>query len=353
MLALAASWTSPKVTDRSLTGTVIDSGDGVTHVIPVAEGYVIGSSIKSIPIAGRDITYFVQSLLRDRGEPDSSLKTAQEIKENYCYVSPNIVKEFSKYDRDRSYFLKHPVIQPGGRQVTVDVGYERFLAPEIFFNPEIYSSDFLTPLPVVVDQVIQSSPIDVRRGLYKNIVLSGGSTLYKDFGRRLQRDIKQLVDERIRQSELRSGGAKSGGLEVQVITHKRQRHGPWFGGSLLGQTPEFRSYCHTKAEVCLLLCCFPPDATLFGFLLTRWYSTKNTVLELSGDLPCWVVPVVLKGGVSHEFGSFAGQQWWCECERRAWCLCGYICGRQTNAGRERKQAESSLFHPSRERCRVV
>ncbi len=52
-----------------------------------------------------------------------------------------------------------------------------------------------------------------------------------------------------RASEVRSGGAKSGGLEVQVITHKRQRHGPWFGGSLLGQTPEFRSYCHTKAEV--------------------------------------------------------------------------------------------------------
>ena len=36
--------------------------------IPVAEGYVIGSSIKHIPIAGRDITYFVQQLLRDRGE---------------------------------------------------------------------------------------------------------------------------------------------------------------------------------------------------------------------------------------------------------------------------------------------
>jgi len=81
------------------------------------------------------------------------------------------------------------------------------------------------------------------------LVCYSGSTLYKDFGRRLQRDIKQLVDARIRASEVRSGGAKSGGLEVQVITHKRQRYGPWFGGSLLGQTPEFRSYCHTKAEV--------------------------------------------------------------------------------------------------------
>src|SRR3984885_15289692 len=133
------------------------------------------------------------------------------------------------------------------QQYSIDVGYERFLIPEVFFNPEIYSSDFLTPLPIVVDGVIQSSPIDVRRGLYKNIVLSGGSTLYKDFGRRLQRDIRHLVDARIRASEAKSGGARSGGLEVQVISHKRQRHGPWFGGSLLGQTPEFRSYCHTKA----------------------------------------------------------------------------------------------------------
>jgi len=49
----------------------------------------------------------------------------------------------------------------------VDVGFERFLAPEIFFNPEIASSDYLTPLPDVVDTVVQTSPIDVRRGLYK------------------------------------------------------------------------------------------------------------------------------------------------------------------------------------------
>ena len=53
------------------------------------------------------------------------------------------------------------------QKYSIDVGYERFLAPEIFFNPEIYSSDFLDPLPEVVDNVIQQSPIDVRRGLYK------------------------------------------------------------------------------------------------------------------------------------------------------------------------------------------
>ena len=303
VLALAASWTSSKVSDRSLTGIVVDSGDGVTHVIPVAEGYVIGSSIKSIPIAGRDITYFVQSLLRDRGESDSSLKTAERVKEEYCYVCPDMVKEFAKFDKEPNRFLKHTVTQPNGKTSIVDVGYERFLAPEIFFNPEIWSSDFLTPLPTVVDGVIQQSPIDVRRGLYKNIVLSGGSTLYRDFGRRLQRDIKHMVDDRIRASEARSGGARSGGLEVQVISHKRQRHGPWFGGSLLGQTPEFRSYCHTKAEYDEIgpsKSSIPTFMTIESSLSHKQdegpchFSLTETLQALCEGLHCWVDQAVLE-----------------------------------------------------------
>lgn len=107
VLALAASWSSNRVTDRTLTGTVIDSGDGVTHVIPCAEGYVIGSAIKHIPIAGRDITQFVLNLMRERGEmasvpPEDHLKVAGKVKENYSYVCQDIVKEFRKYDLEPS-----------------------------------------------------------------------------------------------------------------------------------------------------------------------------------------------------------------------------------------------------------
>jgi actin-related protein 3 len=247
VLALAASWTSSKVVGQPLTGTVIDSGDGVTHVIPVAEGYVIGSAIKNIPIAGRDITYFIQSMLRDRNEADTSLKTAERIKEEHCYVCPDILQEFKRFDSDPERFQKYLVDQGLGRRASVDIGYERFLAPEIFFNPEILSSDYLTPLPTVIDSVVQGCPLDVRKGLYRNIVLSGGSTMFRDFGRRLQRDIRQLVDARIRRSEELSG-AKSSGLEVQVVSHKRQRNAVWFGGSLLAQTAEFRNYCHTKQD---------------------------------------------------------------------------------------------------------
>jgi len=204
VLALAASWTSKQVTQKTLTGTVIDSGDGVTHVIPVAEGYVIGSSIKHIPLAGRTISQFIQQLHRERGEnipAAQQLDIAKRIKELYSYVCPDLVREFTKYDTERDQWFK---TYTGVNDVTkqefiVDVGYERFLGPEIFFNPEIFSSDFLTPLPEVVDTCVQSCPIDTRRGLYKNIVLSGGSTMFKDFGRRLQRDVKKFV--KIRQKK--------------------------------------------------------------------------------------------------------------------------------------------------------
>ncbi|KAJ2443919.1 Arp2/3 complex subunit, actin nucleation center, partial [Coemansia sp. RSA 2337] len=132
---------------------------------------------------------------------------------------------------------------------TIDVGYERFLAPEIFFNPELVSSNFLTPLPEVVDTCIQVSPIDTRRGLYSNIVLSGGSTMFKDFGKRLQRDIKRLVDGRVKKSEELSGGRlQAKPIDVNVVAHKKQRHAVWFGGSIMACTDQFYQFSHTKAE---------------------------------------------------------------------------------------------------------
>jgi actin-related protein 3 len=94
-----------------------------TVLFAQAEGYVIGSSIKSIPIAGRDISKFVQQLLRERGEtgipPEDSLYVAETIKEQYSYVCPDIVKEFQKYEQEPDkYFKKYE----GIHSVTGKVG---------------------------------------------------------------------------------------------------------------------------------------------------------------------------------------------------------------------------------------
>jgi actin-related protein 3 len=131
----------------------------------------------------------------------------------------------------------------------IDVGYERFLGPEIFFHPEFANPDFTVPISEKVDHVVQNCPIDVRRGLYNNIVLSGGSTMFKDFGRRLERDLRRSVDARLRITEELSGGRiKPKPIDVNVISHQMQRYAVWFGGSMLASTPEFYQVCHTKAQ---------------------------------------------------------------------------------------------------------
>ncbi|CAI5439372.1 unnamed protein product [Caenorhabditis angaria] len=254
VLALTASWQSRAANERSLTGLVIDSGDGVTHCIPVADGYVIGSCIKHIPIAGRDITYFIQNLLREREHAipaEQSYEVAKTIKERYCYVCPDVMKEFVKYDTDAEKWLKtyDGINNITKKPFSVDIGYERFLGPEIFFHPEFCNPDFTTPISDTVDNLIQQCPIDVRRGLYENIVLSGGSTMFKDFARKLQRDVKRLSDARLQSSEALSGGRlKPKPIDVQVISHKMQRYAVWFGGSMLASTAEFYQVSHTKAE---------------------------------------------------------------------------------------------------------
>jgi actin-related protein 3 len=248
VLALQASWGSNKARQAGvaglLTGTVVDSGDGVTHVIPVVEGYVIGSAIRHIPLAGRDITEFVSRMLRDREPslpPEEAFQVAQRIKEKHGYVCQNLAKEFAKYDGNMAKYIeqhegKHPRT---GAPYKIDLGYEKFLGPELFFNPEVFSSEFATPLPQVVDQVVQQCPIDTRRDLYRNIVLSGGSTMFKHFSKRLQEDLKGIVDKRI------TAGKQ---VDVNVISHNWQRYAVFTGASVAAVSPGFEQVCISKKD---------------------------------------------------------------------------------------------------------
>ena len=183
-----------------MTGTVIDAGDGVTHVFPVCDGYVISSCVKHIPLAGRDITAFTLQSLRDRGETfvaGDGNEIAAKIKEKYGYVCKDVLKEFNSYDKKTTDEATGQLVQSNkfkkfvhktinGNMVDIDVGYERFLGPEMFFHPEFVHRDFLRPLGEVVDDAIQSCPIEYRVKLYENVVLSGGSTLFKGFDTRLK-----------------------------------------------------------------------------------------------------------------------------------------------------------------------
>ena len=104
-----------------------------------------------------------------------------------------------KNDKDRKKFDKfiEGVDHHSKQPFSVSVGPERFLAPEMFFNPEIVDEKYRESVDELVDKVIQLCPIDVRRKLYSNIALSGGSTLFKGFNERLQSSVQRRVNDRL------------------------------------------------------------------------------------------------------------------------------------------------------------
>ena len=118
------------------------------------------------------------------------------------------------------------------------MGYEQFIAPELFFNPEILNPEYTTPLADLVDQTIMKCPVDVRRSLYGNIVTAGGSTKFKGFDKRLKRDLNRIVNARYESNISAVRKKLSGNLEVQgtkmevvVNSSKKKEIAAWLGGS--------------------------------------------------------------------------------------------------------------------------
>lgn len=230
-----------------LTGIVVDAGEGTTHAIPVVDGYVLGANIKSMPIAGRDITAIIQQLIRERGEdvpPELSMEVSRHIKEHYGYTANDLAAEFLAHERNPDKYVKtlRRTNRRTGKEFSVRVGYERFVGAELLFTPALCSGAAASSpsLPALVDAVVQACPIDTRRRLYGNVVLSGGTSTLRGFGGRLQRELMDLTAARL------PTNAKA--IEVSVVTHHLQRYASWFGGSVFANTPQALSAATTREQ---------------------------------------------------------------------------------------------------------
>ena len=119
--------------------------------------------------------------------------------------------------------------------------------PEMLFSPHKLTSIWDKPLDQVVDNCIQSCPIDVRRPLYSNIMLSGGTTMFNRFKTRLRVGIKNRVDERLSRYAEASGFTPTA-IDVNVEALPTQRFAVWFGASKLASMPDFYNAMHTRAD---------------------------------------------------------------------------------------------------------
>lgn len=151
-----------------MTGTVIDSGDGITHVFPICDGAVIPSAVQDIPLAGSDITNYIKDELKNRENMAAGdlNEIAQQVKERYGYVCSDLMKEFGRYDEKTKDAVTGKMVQQqkwfkhfthktlNGNMVSCDIGYERFMGPEMLFHPEFINKDFKDPIEVKVDTAI-------------------------------------------------------------------------------------------------------------------------------------------------------------------------------------------------------
>ncbi|KAF9083529.1 Actin-2 [Mortierella sp. GBA35] len=202
------------------TGVVLDSGDGVTHSVPVYEGFAIPHAIQRVDIAGRDVTEHLQLLLRKAGyhfHTTAEKEVVRIIKEKTCYLPLFPAKE--EKDAGAKY---EDFMLPDGN--VIKLGAERFRAPEIMFNPEIIGQEFPGIHQVVVDSISRSD-MDLRKSLYANIVLSGGSTLCKGFGDRLLLEVKKLALKDIK---------------IKISAPPERKYSTWIGGSILASLSTFK-----------------------------------------------------------------------------------------------------------------
>lgn len=178
-----------------LTGVVVDSGDGVTHICPVYEGYALPHLTRRLDIAGRDITRYLTNLLRLRGyafNHTADFETIRMLKEKLCYCAYNVKQE--QLLATETTYLTDTYTLPDGR--VIKLGGERFEATEALFQPHLINVEG-QGIAELLFSTIQSADMDIRTELYKHVVLSGGSTMYPGLPSRLEKELKQLYLDRV------------------------------------------------------------------------------------------------------------------------------------------------------------
>lgn len=209
------------------TGLVIDSGEGITQIVPLQNGIPLQRAMVELRIAGQDINRYLNRLLGGKGiylDSSGGQEIVRDIKHKLTYLAVDFERELEKAKKFPNEFEKEYVL-PDGQTITLTE--ERFRAPEILYKPHLISTE-RTPLSQAVLDVILDCEIGLQPQLYKNIIISGGTSLISNFSERLKKDVTGLAPEERK-------------VSINVKELPKREYGVWVGGATLASKDLFHT----------------------------------------------------------------------------------------------------------------